>query len=245
MKTWHVILAVGVLASAWVSAREADSRGAEMEQLFEEEERLEQQMAADDDGEAEMLEMQLDQVRNRLEELEREQGFREIQRQQLEHAWEIDMEIAQIRRELAEEEGEMDQVHRDLAEGRVSQLKKLGDLARQVAALQGPDQLPEAFELLGHIELAEMRWDMVDAPRLESAARLREMEEAAAEFGNPPELLVGIAKAKELRETIIADAEDLFQRLRKHRQQRRELDETLDGFWQKLEEAHAGPERLP
>jgi hypothetical protein len=245
MRAWRVVAALAVLACAWALAEEPEGGRSEMEQLAQEAQRLEQQLEDADDDRADMLEMQIDQVHERLEELEREQEFYETRREHRERVWELEMEIAEIRHDLVEGEEETPQVNRDLAEARVALLEKLRDLSRQVATLTGPGELPKALELLEQMELAEIRWDMVDAPKLEGAARLHEMGEAAAEFGNPPELLIEIEKAEQLRQAVVADAEDLFARWRKHRQQRRELDETIDGFWQKVDQAHAGQERLP
>jgi hypothetical protein len=139
----------------------------------------------------------------------------------------------------------MPKVRRDLAHAQLAHLKKLRDLSRQVALLRGPDDLPKAFETLGEIEAADMHWQLVDAPKFEGAVRLYQMERAAAEFDNPPELLMAIEQAKKQRQALIADAENLFALWSKHRQMRREYEQGLDAFWAKLEQAQAGPERLP
>jgi dsDNA-specific endonuclease/ATPase MutS2 len=202
-------------------------------------------LAEAEDEEAEMLEQQIDELHARVEELEREQQFHEIRREHRERVWELEMEIAEIQQYLAEEEEEHAEVRRALARARIEHLTKVRDLCRQIATLRGPEELRKAFELLEQIELAQMRWRMVESPKVEGAVRIHEMEAAAAELDNPPELLIEIEKAKQLRLAVIAAAEDLFERWQKHHQQRREMEQAMDGFWRKLERARAGPERLP
>jgi chromosome segregation ATPase len=245
MRAWHAAVAVGILACAWSLAQEETPAMKERDQVARRIGQLEQQLQAAEEGERGPLQMQLDQLRGRLDELTREQQFREIRGHQRDRVWEIEGQIADIRQQLADAGHEMPQVRRDLARAQLAHLEKLRDLSQQVALLRGPDELPKAFETLGEMEAAEMHWQMVDVPKFEGAVRLYQMERAAAEFDNPPELLMAIEQAKKQRQALIADAENLFALWSKHRQMRREYEQGLDAFWAKLEQAQAGPERLP
>jgi hypothetical protein len=229
----------------WAFAQEGEPEGQERDQLIRQLDRLQQQMGAADEAQAHALEQQIDQARGRLEELEREQQFREIRGGQRARVWEIEMEIAEIRRHLEGEGAEMPKVHRDLAGGRLAYLEKVRDLCKQIATLPGPEAMPKAFAVLEQIETAEMRWRLVDSPKLEGAAQIHEMEQVAARFDNPPELLVEIEKVKVQREALISDAENLFALWTKHRQMSEDTQKAVEGFWGKVDQAQAGPERLP
>jgi myosin heavy subunit len=250
MARWVIsVVVVSAVLASWSLAQEPDEPAAGMavdRQIDELEQQIEE---LDWQAAAAAGDQQLDAIERQMEELERKQMELEEMAERI-HAFAEVKEDARLRlaelnaelRELEQEQAETEEAPagvQDLQSARMNHVRQAIEMTSKIAALEKPAELPRATALLRELDLLEMKWNIVLEPRLVGALELAEMENEAAELGNPPQLVALVEEARALHEKAAKDAATLYDLWVAQVKAREEFGQRVEKFWRDLDRHEA------